>query len=131
MEPVFRAAAWGHMCAPVSLANEVAACESMVAGCTAALARLAGRGGEAGDEAALASGVSAVTGEALSARGRAATVVRLGERRSLAAARAFFEARAAGAEGLEYYQERRLKGLGLLDEGGRTTYDSFFEDGIA
>jgi len=102
-----------------------------VAGCTAALARFVGSGGEAGDEEALATGVSAVTGQPLSARGRAATVVRLGERRALLAARSFFEARAAGAEGLEFYQERRLKGLGLLDEGGRTTYDSFFEDGIA
>ncbi len=131
LEPVFRAAAWGHMQAPVSLANERAACESMVAGCTAALARFVGSGGEAGDEAALATGMSVVTGAPLTPRGRAATVVRLGERRALAAARSFFEARAAGAEGLEFYQERRLKGLGLLDEGGRTTYDSFFEDGIA
>jgi [ribulose-bisphosphate carboxylase]-lysine N-methyltransferase len=28
-------------------------------------------------------------------------------------------------------QERRLKGLGLLDDDGNTTYDSFFKDGIA
>lgn len=28
-------------------------------------------------------------------------------------------------------QERRLKRLGLLDDDGRTTYDSFFSDGIA
>ena len=131
LEPIFRAAAWGHMQAPISLANERAACGSMVAGCAAALDRLAGAGGEGGDEAALASGLSADTGRALSPRGRAATVGRQGERRSLASAQAFFEARAAGAEALEFYQERRLKGLGLLDEGGRTTYDSFFEDGIA
>jgi [ribulose-bisphosphate carboxylase]/[fructose-bisphosphate aldolase]-lysine N-methyltransferase len=130
LEPVFRADVWGqHMQAPVSLDNECAACGSMAAGCAAALARLAGS--ESGDLEALATGVSAVTGAPLSRRGRAATVVRLGERRSLAAARDFFEARAAGADSLEFYQERRLKGLGLLDEGGRTTYDSFFEDGIA
>jgi len=30
-----------------------------------------------------------------------------------------------------YYQERRLKRLGLIDDEGRTTYDSFFKDGIA
>jgi hypothetical protein len=28
-------------------------------------------------------------------------------------------------------QERRLKRLGLMDEDGSTTYDSFFRDGIA
>ena len=28
-------------------------------------------------------------------------------------------------------QERRLKTLGLLDDEGASTYDSFFKDGIA
>ena len=32
---------------------------------------------------------------------------------------------------LEYYQERRLKGLGLLDDEGNNTWDDFFKDSIA
>jgi len=32
---------------------------------------------------------------------------------------------------MEYYAERRLKRLGLLDEGGNSTWDGFFKDGIA
>jgi [ribulose-bisphosphate carboxylase]-lysine N-methyltransferase len=31
----------------------------------------------------------------------------------------------AAAPGLEYYQERRLRSLKLLDEGGTSTYDPF------
>lgn len=31
----------------------------------------------------------------------------------------------ASAPELEYYQERRLRSLKLLDEGGKSTYDPF------
>jgi [ribulose-bisphosphate carboxylase]-lysine N-methyltransferase len=55
----------------------------------------------------------------------------LGEKEALDSLLGFFEGRAADLSALEYYQERRLKRLGLMDEEGRTTYDSFFKDGIA
>jgi hypothetical protein len=32
---------------------------------------------------------------------------------------------------MEYYAERRLKGLGLLDDSGNTTWDGFYKDSIA
>ena len=32
---------------------------------------------------------------------------------------------------MEYYADRRLKRLGLLDDEGKTTWDGFFSDGIA
>jgi [ribulose-bisphosphate carboxylase]-lysine N-methyltransferase len=57
--------------------------------------------------------------------------VRLGEKEALDSLLGFFEGRAADLTALEYYQERRLKRLGLMDEEGKTTYDSFFKDGIA
>jgi [ribulose-bisphosphate carboxylase]-lysine N-methyltransferase len=57
--------------------------------------------------------------------------VRLGEKEALDSLLGFFEGRAAELSSLEYYQERRLKRLGLMDEEGKTTYDSFFKDGIA
>ncbi len=43
----------------------------------------------------------------------------IGEQEALSATLQFFEQRSGKLEGLEYYQERRLKGLGLLDEDGR------------
>lgn len=42
----------------------------------------------------------------------------MGEQEALGSTLQFFEERFAKLEGLEYYQERRLKGLGLLDEDG-------------
>lgn len=35
----------------------------------------------------------------------------------------WFRKRLEGLDGLEYYQERRLKGLGLLDDDGQTTFE--------
>jgi hypothetical protein len=52
--------------------------------------------------------------------------VRLGEKEALDGFLGWLEARQAALPTLEYYQERRLKRLGLMDEEGRTTYDSFF-----
>lgn len=57
--------------------------------------------------------------------------VRLGEKEALDSLLGYFEGRATDLKALEYYQDRRLKRLGLLDEDGKTTYDSFFKDGIA
>jgi len=56
---------------------------------------------------------------------------RLGEKEALDATLRFFEERRGTLPRLVYYQERRLKRLGLIDDEGRTTYDSFFKDGIA
>ena len=56
--------------------------------------------------------------------------VRLGEKEALDSALAFFEARRQKISGLEFYQERRLKRLGLLTESGDlTNWDSFFSTG--
>jgi [ribulose-bisphosphate carboxylase]-lysine N-methyltransferase len=55
----------------------------------------------------------------------------LGEKEALDSVMGIFEGRLAELNDLEYYQERRLRGLKLIDDQGRTTYDSFFNDGIA
>ena len=53
--------------------------------------------------------------------------VRLGEKEALDSTLSFFEARQQKISGLEFYQERRLKRLGLLTEAGDlTNWDSFF-----
>lgn len=44
--------------------------------------------------------------------------ISIGEQEALSSTLSFFEERFGKLEGLEYYQERRLKGLGLLDEDG-------------
>lgn len=55
--------------------------------------------------------------------------VRLGEKEALESTLQYFESREKALDKLEFYQERRLKGLGLLDEAGSTTYNEF-EEGI-
>ena len=57
--------------------------------------------------------------------------VRLGEKEGLDSTLRFLEDRLGQLPRLEYYQERRLKSLGLLDDKGDTTYDAFFKDGVA
>ena len=51
--------------------------------------------------------------------------VRLGEKRALQAVADAFAATRAALPSLEYYQERRLRGLNLMDERGQSTYDPF------
>ena len=59
--------------------------------------------------------------------------VRLSEKEALDAAQRYFEDRLGrlGGGGMEYYAERRLKRMGLLDDGGNSTWEGFFEDSIA
>ena len=55
----------------------------------------------------------------------------VGEKEALDSTLRFFEDRASRLDGLEYYQERRLKRLGLMDDNGGSTYNDFFKDGVA
>lgn len=57
----------------------------------------------------------------LSTRKEIATVVRLGEKRVLQELQLWSENRVANLDKLEYYAERRLKDLGLVDDGGVAT----------
>ena len=57
--------------------------------------------------------------------------MRLGEKETLDVTMRYFEDRMSKLKQLEYYQERRLKGLGLLDDDGNNTWDDFFKDSIA
>lgn len=59
------------------------------------------------------------------------TQARLGEKETLDVTLRFFEDRQSKLNELEYYQERRLKGLGLMDDDGDSTWDGFFKDSIA
>jgi [ribulose-bisphosphate carboxylase]-lysine N-methyltransferase len=126
LEPIFEADVWSFMCAPVSQANEAAVAATAAAGLRAALAAY---------PTTIEDDLAALRGGDLERGSRAELAVRarLGEMEALDGALAWFEARAGDLNELEYYQERRLKRLGLLDDDGKksTTYDSFFQDGIA
>lgn len=124
LESVFRGEAWDHMCNPLSPDNENAVCSTMISGAQEALA---GYPTTLEQDLALVKSGRLVAGS----REELAVKVRLGEKESLDAVLRFFEQRRSGLRELEYYQERRLKRLGLMTEDGRTTYDSFFKDSIA
>ncbi|BDA46746.1 Actin-histidine N-methyltransferase [Coccomyxa sp. Obi] len=122
LEPLFRNEAWGHMLAPMSEANERSVYVSMMEGCRAALQ---------GYSTTIDDDLRALRDAPPGSRLEKAILVRLGEKQTLDAVLGFFEERFDRIASLEFYQERRLKRLGLLDDDGRTTYDSFFSDGIA
>lgn len=122
LEALFRNEVWGHLQLPVSEDNERAVCEGMAEASRSALAL---HDGSTADDVAYLRSVKPGSRQEL------AVVVRLGEREALEDCARFFEARLAGLDKLEYYQERRLKRLGLMDEKGRSTFDSFFKDSVA
>jgi len=124
LESLFRADVWGHVCQPISEGNEKAVCATMIQGARAALAGYPTSIAE--DTALLRSGAVAK-----GSREEAALLIRLGEKESLDSCLRFFEERQALMSTLEFYQERRLKRLGLMDDKGNTTYDGFFDKGIA
>lgn len=129
LESIFRADVWSFMLEPVSEPNEEAVCATLSNGARAALAGYPTSLDQ--DLAELRAARAAAAGGG-SSRKEAALLVRLGEKEALDALARFFEdRRATQLKRLVYYQERRLRRLGLVDDEGRTTYDSFFKDGIA
>ena len=124
LESIFRNEVWGHVNLPVSDENERAVYESMTTGCASVLQSYPTKLEE---DIAL---MKSLPEDAL--HERMAVALRLGEKEVLEATLRFFEDRLGRLKDLEYYGERRLKRLGLLDKEGKPTdWDSFFDDGIA
>ncbi|KAL4444028.1 hypothetical protein ABPG75_011765 [Micractinium tetrahymenae] len=124
LESIFRSEVWEHMQLPVTEDNERACYQQLIDGCSAALAGYPTTIDE--DLALLNSG-----GLQPGSRKQQAVRVRLGEKEALDATLRYFEDRIGRLSGMEYYAERRLKRLGLLDDSGNSTWDGFFEKGIA
>lgn len=123
LEGLFRNDVWETLQQPVSEENERAVFQSMVDGCLAALD---------GYPTSLDEDFAAVREAPAGSRAAVAGQVRLGEKEALDASLRFFEAGLERLKGMEFYAERRLKRLGLLDKDGRPTdWESFFDDGIA
>ena len=124
LESVFRNDVWGHMNQPVSEANERLVCNKMIEGARLALSSYKSSIDQ--DLMMLRSG-SVVKGSAM----EAALLIRLSEKEALDMSLRWFEERAALLPTLEYYQERRLKRLGLMDDKGNNTYEGMLGSGIA
>lgn len=121
LEAIFRQEAWGLIFEPVSKSNEQEACTTMIGGCEVALSGYPTRVDE--DRAV-------AEDPAQTARARLAARVVMGEKQALTETLGYFMQIEGKLEQMEYYQERRLRSLNLLDRDGNSTYDPF-EDTMA
>jgi len=121
LEALFRQTCWQLISEPLSAENEADCCASMTNGVAGALARYETRSLDEEKNALMQTPGSLTTREEIAVR------VRLGEKSALIETASFFDVIASRLDKLEYYQERRLRSLNLLDEDGSSTYDPFKE----
>ena len=121
LEALFRQQCWQLISDPLSKENEADCCASILDGVASALSAYATRGVDQ-EKSALTS-----TPGSLTHRQNRAVRVRLAEKSALIETASFFDVVASRLDKLEYYQERRLRSLNLLDEDGSSTYDPFKE----
>lgn len=121
LEALFRQQCWQLISDPLSKENEADCCASILDGVASALSAYATRGVDQ-EKSALTS-----TPGSLTHRQNLAVRVRLAEKSALIETASFFDVVASRLDKLEYYQERRLRSLNLLDEDGSSTYDPFKE----
>ncbi|KAJ4711395.1 N-methyltransferase [Melia azedarach] len=113
LESIFRNTIWGHLELPVSRANEELICRVVRDACKTALSGYHTTIEE--DEQLLQEGN-------LDPRLRIAVGIRAGEKRVLQQIDRIFKDRELELDELEYYQERRLKDLGLVGEQGEIIF---------
>mmetsp|Transcript_8444 Transcript_8444/g.15655 ORF Transcript_8444/g.15655 Transcript_8444/m.15655 type:complete len:517 (+) Transcript_8444:84-1634(+) len=118
LEPVFRKDVWDFMKNPVSIDNEGNVCKSMIQSCKDALADFPTTIDE--DEEALKTLVS--NSRTRNSQRRMAVETRLVEKRAFRALLNYFTKEKSQLSLKEYYHERRLKSLGLLDLDGNSTF---------
>eukprot|EP00262_Sarcandra_glabra_P007438 TRINITY_DN2024_c0_g1_i1.p1 TRINITY_DN2024_c0_g1~~TRINITY_DN2024_c0_g1_i1.p1 ORF type:complete len:502 (+),score=84.03 TRINITY_DN2024_c0_g1_i1:67-1506(+) len=109
LESIFRNSVWGHLELPVSHANEEFICRVIRDACKSAFS---------GYITTIEEDEKLRTGGNLDARLEIAVGIRAGEKKVLQQIDRIFEAREMELDELEYYQERRLKDLGLSGEQG-------------
>lgn len=109
LESIFRNSIWGHLELPVSRDNEELICRVVRDACRAALSAYSTTIDE--DEKLLEQG-------GLEPKKEIAVGTRLGEKKVLRQIDSIFQGRESELNVLEYYQERRLKSLGLIGEEG-------------
>lgn len=109
LESIFRNSIWGHLELPVSRANEESICKVIRDACKSALSSY---------HTTIEEDENLMKGGNLDMRTRIAVGIRAGEKKVLSQIDEIFEGREQELDGLEYYQERRLKDLGLVGEQG-------------
>ncbi|GAB2214450.1 hypothetical protein Droror1_Dr00018797 [Drosera rotundifolia] len=109
LESIFRNTIWGHLELPVSRSNEELICQVMLDACKTALSSY---------HTTVEEDEKLKEQNSLDPRLEIAVGIRLGEKKVLQQIADLFEERKTELDGLEYYQERRLRQLGLVGEEG-------------
>uniref|UniRef100_A0A1J3GBN1 [fructose-bisphosphate aldolase]-lysine N-methyltransferase n=1 Tax=Noccaea caerulescens TaxID=107243 RepID=A0A1J3GBN1_NOCCA len=113
LESIFRNTIWGHLELPVSRSNEELICRVVRDACKSALSGFSTTIEE--DEKFLEEGT-------IDLRMEMALKIRIGEKKVLQQIDQIFKDRELELDVLEYYQERRLKDLGLVGEQGEIIF---------
>ncbi|XP_059655804.1 ribulose-1,5 bisphosphate carboxylase/oxygenase large subunit N-methyltransferase, chloroplastic-like [Cornus florida] len=109
LEALFRNVVWGHLEVPVSHANEELICKVVRSACKSALSAY---------HTTIEEDEKLKEGGNLDPRLEIAVGIRAGEKKVLQQIDEIFNERELELDELEYYQERRLKDLGLVGEQG-------------
>ncbi|KAK8627758.1 hypothetical protein V6N13_135360 [Hibiscus sabdariffa] len=113
LESIFRNTIWGHLDLPVSRANEELICRVVRDACKSALS---------GYHTTIEEDEKLMEEGNLDPRLKIAVGVRAGEKKVLQQIDEIFKGRESELDLLEYYQERRLKDLGLVGEQGELIF---------
>lgn len=113
LEAVFRRSIWSHLELPVSRANEDRICRVVREACNSALSS---------HHTTIEEDEKLMGGGDLDPRSKIAVGVRAGEKKALLQIDEIFRARELELDALEFYQERRLKDLGLAGEQGEIIF---------
>ncbi|CAK9183730.1 unnamed protein product [Ilex paraguariensis] len=113
LESIFRNSIWGHVELPVSRANEELICHVIRNACKTALS---------GYHTTIEEDEKLKEGGNLDPRLEIAVGIRAGEKKVLQQIDGIFKERELELDELEYYQERRLKDLGLVGEQGEIIF---------
>lgn len=113
LESIFRNTIWGHLDLPVSRDNEELICRVVRGACKSALS---------GYHTTIEEDEKLLEGGKLNSRTEIALRIRIGEKRVLQQIDEIFKERESELDILEYYQERRLKDLGLVGEQGEIIF---------
>ncbi|KAI9168924.1 hypothetical protein LWI28_004003 [Acer negundo] len=109
LESIFRNTIWDHLNLPISPANEELICRVVRDACKSA---------QSGYHTTIEEDEKLLEGGNLDSKLRIAVGIRAGEKRVLQQIDGIFKERELELDELEYYQERRLKDLGLVGEQG-------------
>ncbi|CAA0828711.1 Rubisco methyltransferase family protein [Striga hermonthica] len=113
LESIFRNSIWGHLELPISRSNEELVCKVVRDACKSALS---------GYHTTIEEDEKLKEEGKLTPRLQVAIGIRRGEKRVLQQIDNIFKERESELDILEYYQERRLKDLGLVGEQGEIIF---------